>query len=282
MSGEMIVGGALTADQVVANVQRIQEVMKRVMKKDVHYGVIPGCDKPTLYKPGSEVILTTFRIAVDPIIENLSTDDRAHYIVRTRGIHIGSGNVVGTGVGECSSDEEKYKWRAAVCDEEYDETPEDRRRMKWKKAKKPYQVKQVRANHADIANTVLKMAKKRAQIDMTLTATAASDCFAQDLEDLPEGMDGAGNGKAEIKEPQAKKPPKDNPPKDPAPEHTDNGLPKISAPQRKRFYAIWKGAGKDEVEVRDYLVATFGTDDSTKITKDGYKDACAWAESDAN
>ena len=49
-------------------------------------------------------------------------------------------------------------------------------------------MQQVRTNPADIANTVLKMAKKRAQIDLTLTATAASDCFTQDVEDLPEEL----------------------------------------------------------------------------------------------
>jgi hypothetical protein len=32
------------------------------------------------------------------------------------------------------------------------------------------------------------MAKKRAQIDLTLTATAASDIFTQDLEDIPEEL----------------------------------------------------------------------------------------------
>jgi hypothetical protein len=47
---------------------------------------------------------------------------------------------------------------------------------------------EVRVDPADVANTVLKMAKKRAQIDMTLTATAASDIFTQDLEDLPEDL----------------------------------------------------------------------------------------------
>jgi len=36
---------------------------------------------------------------------------------------------------------------------------------------------------ADTYNTVLKMAKKRALVDATLTATAASDIFNQDLED---------------------------------------------------------------------------------------------------
>ena len=37
---------------------------------------------------------------------------------------------------------------------------------------------------ADVYNTVLKMAKKRALVDATLTATAASDIFTQDVEDF--------------------------------------------------------------------------------------------------
>ena len=65
----------LTAVQVKAQVQRIQEVMAAVMQKDVHYGIIPGTQKPTFYKPGSEKILSTFRIAAHPKeIEDLSTN----------------------------------------------------------------------------------------------------------------------------------------------------------------------------------------------------------------
>ena len=39
-------------------------------------------------------------------------------------------------------------------------------------------------NPADYYNTALKMAKKRAHVDAILTATAASDCFTQDVEDM--------------------------------------------------------------------------------------------------
>jgi hypothetical protein len=53
-------------------------------------------------------------------------------------------------------------------------------------------------NPADVANTILKMAKKRAQIDMTLTATAASDVFEQDLEDLTDEVrENVVNGKTQ-------------------------------------------------------------------------------------
>ncbi len=180
-----------TAVEIRAQVNLIQEVMKAVMIDGVHFGTIPGTPKPTLYKPGSEKILSTFRIAIEPIVTDLSTHDEARYRVETRATSQGNGMYLGSGTGEASSNEEKYKWRKAVCQEEFDETPEDRRRQVWKKGyqdKPNYQIAQVRTNHADVANTILKMAKKRSQIDVTLTVTAASDVFSQDIEDLPEGV----------------------------------------------------------------------------------------------
>lgn len=181
----------LTAVEIRAQVNLIQEVMQAVMKKDSHYGVIPGCKQPSLYKAGSEVLLTTFRIAVEPEVEDISGPDERRYRVRAKGIHIPTGTIVGVGIGECSSMEEKYKWRKAY-DKEWNDTPEDRRRIKHGK---DYSNKQVRTEIADVSNTVLKMAKKRAQVDMTLTALSASDCFTQDIEDLPEGyVDQESNG----------------------------------------------------------------------------------------
>jgi hypothetical protein len=178
----------LTVVEMHNQVQLIQQVLEAVFIQDVHYGKIPGAgDKPVLLKPGAEKIMATFRFAADPVVEDLSTSDSARYRVTVRLVSP-SGRHVGSGVGECSSDEEKYKWRAAVNNEEFDETPADRRRKKWKRGwnnNPDYQQQQVRAEVADRANTVLKMAKKRALVDACLTATAASDVFAQDLEDMP-------------------------------------------------------------------------------------------------
>ena len=176
---------SLTALDVREHVNLIQEVMRSVMKQDTHFGVIPGCKQPSLYKAGSEVLLTTFRIAVSIEVEDLSTADAIRYRVRTIGTHQQSGIVVGEGIGECSSDEEKYKWRKCWNKKEFEATPESRRRVKFTKFGEDMQV---RTEPADQANTVLKMAKKRAQIDLTLTATAASDIFTQDVEDIPEEL----------------------------------------------------------------------------------------------
>lgn len=174
---------SLTAADIRHRVNTIQEVMNAVMKKDVHYGIIPGCKKPSLYKPGSEVLLTTFQIATSIEVTDLSTDDCVRYQVRVIGTHAPTGTLLGEGIGECSSNETKYKWRKAY-DDEWNATDENRRRITFGK----YKDKQVRVEPADVANTILKMAKKRAQIDMTLTTTGASDCFEQDVEDMPEEL----------------------------------------------------------------------------------------------
>lgn len=209
----------LSAADVRQHVNLIQEVMQAVMKKDTHYGQIPGTPKPTLYKPGAEVLAATFRIAVSYRVEDLSTDDCIRYRVVAVGTHQTSGLVMGEGMGEASSNEEKYKWRKAT-NREFEATPENRRRIKYgynSRDREEYEIRQVRVEIADVANTILKMACKRAQVAMTLNVTAASDIFAQDIEDLPEHLREAVN-----EEPQDT----DTPP----PPRSKSSTPKEDAP----------------------------------------------------
>ena len=181
---------ALTSNELLARVNRIHEVQQKVMKRDVDYGIIPGCQKPSLYKSGAEIILQTFELAAIPEqddVKDLGSADEIRYRVIAPIVHVPTGRVVGHGVGECSSSEDKYKWRKMVCQQEFDETDPTHRRAVWKHGKGgiPYQAKQIRTNPSDLANTILKMAKKRALIDGTMTVTAASRNFTQDVEDLP-------------------------------------------------------------------------------------------------
>jgi hypothetical protein len=191
-----------TAHEIRRHVNLIQQVIKSVFKPDTHYGIIPGCKQKSLYKAGAEKILTTFRIAVDPEIEDLSTPDEIRYRLRVKGI-TPDGRLVGVGVGECSSNEEKFAWRAAVSDAEFQATDELRRRVKYFKDGRT--VNQIRTNPADVANTVLKIGKKRGMIDLCLTATGASDVFTQDIEDMPtEIVESLEAAKPPISPPQRK------------------------------------------------------------------------------
>jgi hypothetical protein len=164
----------------------ILDVMANVLENGKDYGRIPGTDKPTLFKPGGEQLMLTFSLAAtDPTIEDLATDDQIRYRLRVP-IENAVGRVLAVGVGEASTNEEKYRWRKAVCDEEWEETPESLRREKWFKGRneKPWKGKQIRTSPADLANTALKMAHKRAFIHGVLLATGASSVFNQDLEDF--------------------------------------------------------------------------------------------------
>jgi hypothetical protein len=182
--------GVLSTAEVLARAHRIKEIQTTVMKPHVHFGTIPGTQKPTLYQPGADVLLVTFKIAPKvALIEDLSTDDAIRYRVKIAGVVQGTEEFLGDGVGECSSDEEKYRWRRVVCDEEWQETDPQMRRAKWRKgAQKPYKEQQIRTSPADVANTILKMAFKRAKIGMALSVTGAGDVFGQDLEDLADDL----------------------------------------------------------------------------------------------
>lgn len=224
----------LTAFDIRSQVNLVQEVMQAVMKKDTHYGTIPGTPKPTLYKPGAEVLAATFRIAVSYKIEDLSTPDVARYRITSIGTHQTSGIVMGEGMGECSSGEEKYKWRKAY-DEEFNATAEDKKRIKYGK----YTAKQVRTEPADLANTILKMACKRAQVAMILNVTAASDIFTQDIEDLPEELRPSEN---EGRQPEGKP--------DPV-VMTDEGLMKMCADRVDKEGVTTKMGAKSQIQSGD-------------------------------
>ncbi|HEX8948527.1 MAG TPA: hypothetical protein VF790_06170 [Dissulfurispiraceae bacterium] len=193
----------LTVQDIREQINLIQEVMRTVMQDGQHYGKIPGAgDKPTLFKPGAEKIMATFRLAADPEVVDLSHDDIIRYRVKCR-LTTKNGTFFGAGLGECSSEEDKYKWRTAG-DEEWEATSGTHRRIKYLRDR---QLKQVRTNPYDLANTVLKMAKKRALVDAVLTSTAASDIFTQDVEDMPEELFERSRGGAErpaLRQPQGK------------------------------------------------------------------------------
>jgi len=196
----------MTTQELMAQSIRIHEVLTKVMVKDIHYGVIPGTQKPTLYQAGAEKICSTFRLAPRYDVDDLSDPQENFYRYRAKcSLHtIRDGLFVGSAMGEASSAEEKYQWEAAVCQEQYDATDPSRKRIKFKKVREGghEEILQVQRNCADLANTVLKIACKRAFLSAVKGATAASDILDVDLDeetvrDLKQ---------AEAKEPQKLKP----------------------------------------------------------------------------
>jgi hypothetical protein len=202
---------ALSVENVMTQVRAIQDLMKLAMRKGEHYGVIPGTErtdkdgkdisKPTLLKPGAEKLTMMFRLSPSYAIERRDLPGGHMEVNITCTLtHIPTGAVWGQGVGSCSTMEGKYRFRwentGELVPAEYWESRDKSLiggetfvpRKAWKDKKQSWFIFQ-RVEHdnpADYHNTVLKMGKKRSLTDATLTATAASDIFTQDIEDMVE------------------------------------------------------------------------------------------------
>jgi hypothetical protein len=214
------IGEPASVDSLNAQAQVIQKAMKSVMKAGEHFGKIPGTNKPTLLKAGAEKLSVLFRLSPSYTIkkEDLPNGHREYEIICTL-THINTRDIIGQGVGICSTMESKYRWRKEYKEEVVgdidkgywnipQDNPQDRDaylvkkfgtgKYKRKKIDNIWKVVRVvgngeRVENPDIAdtfNTVLKMGKKRAHVDGILTATGASDIFTQDLEELQGNING--------------------------------------------------------------------------------------------
>ncbi len=264
----------LNTQDVIQQVAKIQEIMKAIMKEDEHYGVIPGCHKPSLLKPGAEKLGLTFRLVPEFRLERFDLPgNHREYEVICLLTHAPTGQIMGSGVGSCNTMEAKYRFRTGEVTDTGNPVPKEYWNERDKKfiGGKGYGTKKVNGkwhiviqgekiehdNPADYWNTILKMAKKRAHVDAILTATAASDIFTQDdMEDVINGD--TDNGK--------KKSPDDIKPT------TEKGgrSEVISEPQRKRLYAISKKRGLTDEELKAIVLAA-GYEHGTEIQKKDYE-----------
>lgn len=228
-SEAMVARDEITPDDVVAQHAKIEQVMQAVMKDGMHYGKVPGVSKPTLLKPGAEVLAVTFRLA--PSYESQRTyHDGGHLTVVSKVTltHIPTGLVLGEGEGLCTTYEKKYAYRgegrtcpscgaAAIKKSKY--PPREGDYPGASKSDAPgwfcfAKLGGCGVNFAatdpaiteqetgkvpnpdlpDSWNTVLKMANKRGLVAAVLNVTGASDVFTQDVEDLGSHADPDARG----------------------------------------------------------------------------------------
>lgn len=222
---------------------RIKRIKQELMEEGAHYGVIPGTKKPTLLKPGAEVLCSIYGLRPDfvPTIEagDGVTTPTLRVTMRCE-LHLGdiAGPVVAVGYGSANSWERKHRYRRGeracpACGvvgqvikgkDEYGGGW-----LCWKKnggcgAKFPDGAPEIEGQQVgdvqnpdpyDLENTLVKMAKKRAHIDAALTGTASSDLFTQDLEESGPGE--RDHAEKPPEKPAAKKAPAREPGDDAAP-----------------------------------------------------------------
>lgn len=191
-TGEM----ALRLAEMSDKLDLVKTFFKTQMIKDIDFGIIPGTDKPALYKPGAEKLCALYGYS-QRVLGKKETRDLAtgYYLseVTVQLIHAASGIVIADGVGECSSYESKYRYRwvfESDIPKNIDKSGLVSKTFESKKTGKEYT--RYRLENPDLIdqwNTVLKMAKKRALVDATLAATRTSGMFCQTEGELDAWLD---------------------------------------------------------------------------------------------
>jgi hypothetical protein len=209
--------GTRTPAQVLKQKYDVQQIMEHVLEGPsqekpggVHYGPsFPGSRKNSLLLAGAQTLASTFGLVPRYTVTEIPEGKGRRYQVTTK-LYSRSGLFLGEGIGECSTEEEKFAWQEAVCQAEFDQfLLNDAARIKFRRDRNEQgytEVKQVRVNVADRSNTVLKISKKRSLVDGIILVLDCSDIFDQDFEELGEEL---GLDKREPKD--VKKPPKQGP-----------------------------------------------------------------------
>lgn len=176
-------------NKTLQKVRSLQATLKSILTENYDYGKIQGCgDKPTLLKPGAEKILMALGVtSCYELVEHTEDFNGIGFFAHTVKCVLYKGeNKITEGLGHANSKEAKwaYEWVSEK------DLPEGAEKSILKKRVKngqygSYTQYRVDADANSKANTILKMAKKRAQIDAVLTVASLSEIFTQDFDDLP-------------------------------------------------------------------------------------------------
>lgn len=281
--------------EVIAQIQAIQQLMRDGMTEGEHWGKIPGCgDKPALLKPGAEKLGLMFRLAGKyEIIEVNLPNGHLDVKVKCSLVHIVTGSFWGEGLGSCSTMESKYRYRSGAGENTHVQVPkaywDARRGLNPGAAQEliggpKYMTKKGeeglwwiyekidKVDNPDIAdtyNTVRKIAKKRAFVDAMLSATAASDIFTQDIDE----MFGQSETQAQSEKKQAIKN-QEIIESQVIPENDSGGL--ITHDDQLELFRLLKEKNIPKTAFQGYLKLELGVEGTAKIKKSELNRAVEW------
>jgi len=236
----------------------VQRFFQRIMKKDEDYGIIPGTDKPTLYKPGAEKILELYGFS--PLVKEKSEarDLKTGYYhagVVIQIVHRGSGMVIAEGVGEASSFESKYRYRWVYESDLPKGIDKEALVIKTFKSKKNgSEYSRYRIENIDLIdqwNTVLKMAKKRALVDAALSATRTSGIFTQSEDEMEAWVEGESSEQEKLEKVRSTPQASDEKASFVPPPSNGSG---ISEAQLRKIYGDAKRKGVDENGIKQIVL----------------------------
>ncbi len=141
---EYVPAVVVTPEEVKRNIQRLERVIKEVMREGIDYQTLPGTDKPTLLKPGAERLLQFFGFGHRVSLVDKVEDWQAGFFYYRYKVTIFKSHLLPDGTvyeqtiaeceGSCNSKEDRYRWR--WMEEKDLPFGADKRKLKTKDARK--------------------------------------------------------------------------------------------------------------------------------------------------
>lgn len=138
-------------DEARHRLAELQKFVASVMQEGLDFGTVPGCgDKKVLLQPGAQKLAEIYGLTASYEFVDRTLDFEGGFLMYTIRCRLSRGErVVAECVGSCNSREKKYRNQQCY----------------------------------DVANTILKMAEKRAFVGATISSTRSSGLFTQDILD---------------------------------------------------------------------------------------------------
>lgn len=169
---------------VIAKRQLVVDLMDRMLINGKDYGVLPGTSDMMLFKAGAEKLAQLFLLSVTTEMSSDSIEDwdKGFFYYRYKAtVRDRTNFVIADQEAACSSHESKYRyrWVGEKFATEQQKAQAVERKKRQGRGGEYWSLKVDNPDPADVQNTVMKMAQKRAYVGAVRIATGVSDIFIQ-------------------------------------------------------------------------------------------------------
>ncbi len=168
-------------DQKVARIQSeialADALVEKVLELGIDYGLHPGTRFHALKDPGANTIINAFGCySKAEVLYRDVTDERISYVFDVHLVSREDGQVKASGTGAASTKETKYGYRWVTNPEGFGYAREN---LKKRTRNNLEQFRIVNPEWSELENTIVKMSRKRAEVDAAMALPGVSRFMAR-------------------------------------------------------------------------------------------------------
>lgn len=181
----------LALEAIKDDIALLEDFVQDYLEPDIDWGTEIGIKAPFLHEPGADKVNAAFNAAPRPEVLRLDIDEDKKSItavIRTELISRRTGEIIGYGLGVCSTKEGKYgaRWVGNPEEEGYDR--KSLRKRKKRDSPNEIEYKIPNPDWGDLVHTIPGMAAKRGKVDAAQALPGVSSALRKLFKQKPGDM----------------------------------------------------------------------------------------------